>query len=1305
MIKVGLITLVGLSFLWAGAAQASSTLIFPRLSFGPEDLTGIAVVNPGDETASVTFTAYGVNGQVLAGEGSSTASTGQPETPPQSAPPQGAFTNPVSFDILAGQQFARVTSSIFGTGIDPEAIGWVEATSEADDLTGFFQFLDTSISFLDGADLPPVATKLIFQDVRVDEGFSTTAFLVNPNDFGIASVNLSLITSASTRTRNLQIPAKGIAAVEVEEFFKDVQPAGALAAEAYLVADSSLEIAGFELVGKEDSDLLGLNARPASELLTTLLFPQLAVLGPFVTEAVVGNFGEEAAILTLTAYQGNGEIYTDEVQTNPVIVALDPGELLRADLEEIFGFSGKATLEGWLKVESTSQSINGSISYSLPSLGPIASVSSVKTGSRRALFSHIGTSLGFFTGLATLNAGALAANVRIVASKPDSEVLGTFTTTLQPGERRSDLLSNIIPEADGQAGGTIWIESDVPVYLTAIFGSVDPQKPVFANVPPQPVPESFQPDMGIAQIGVSPPLAILGPGQVQQFQLTQGGAGAAGATVWGVNGQTGGGPQTGTISAGELYTAPAVLPMALPVTITASDNNQTAGASVDVQAKTVLVGGLGIVQSIAYLSGLERLYTSELSFGASPSQQKSPQGSEQSTIFHVMAGGKQLVAVFGDDIPKMIAYAASDGKEYLLLAGRTSGSIRRLDPQGQTSVEVASGLNAPNSLVIDPVTGDLLVAEADQVSTIPASQLNQGLAGAGLAEVEIPSGARQLAAGLSPTGIAADRCTGNVYVSQASTGEVLEIDRQTGELRSVAEGLYDPTQMLAIYRSGISCPDGFHLLVVENHDGEPQTSAGGGQIRLIVPSTGTVAVWVPFSGRSIVDITLQPGGETGNPVVLIGETEDGQGEVSEVEVAGRYESETIPINPPQVNPCLGTPNIEDPSLEAIIRSQIPGQGPQGMGFEGELTCEIALSLRILIAVEQGIASLEGIQVFTNLEVLLLFINSISDTTPLAALTKLWDLDLGANLLTEVDGLAELTAMLKLYLDGNFLSDGVMKSAGNGGFEPGGQSQMVLGPLAGMRHLQFIRLGNNDIVYLDPLAAATQLAALRAPSNLINDFSILSAWPDLFRLDVSDNPFIDLTPISAKTGLRELSAQSLGLTTMGFVAPLTNLGFLDLSENNITDVTQVSSLGGLSGLVLSGNPIDNFGPIGSLTTLRELELANTGLGSAPAAQGPSGNGSSELDFLAGLTSLELLGLAGNQVQNLGPLSGLTALQTLLLKANDIADIAALVANPGLGQFDFIDLEINQLGTDDCANLQTLIDREVQLFHDVTCPPPM
>ena len=570
-----------------------------------------------------------------------------------------------------------------------------------------------------------------------------------------------------------------------------------------------------------------------------------------------------------------------------MVVVLDPGEILRADLEETFGFSGKTTLEGWLKVESTSASINGSISYSIPSRGTIASVSSVREGSRRALISHLGTAPPFFTGLAVLNAGALAANVRVVALTKEGEVLGTFTTTLQPGERISQPVTDLIPGAGGQNGGMLWIESDVPVYLTAIFGSAT----VFANVPPQPVPESFEPDMGIDQIGVTPPLAVLAPAQVQQFELD----GSMTVPMWGVNGITGGNVQTGTISGTGLYTAPAVIPMALPLTIMAAADNQTAGASVDVQTKTVLVGGLGIVQSVAYLAGLDRLYTSELSFGSSPSQEKRPQGSEQSTIFDVTTGSQQSVAVFGDDIPKMIPYLAGDGNEYLLLAGRTSGSIRRLDPGTGTSVEVASGLNAPNSLVIDPVSGDLLVAEADQVSTLPASQLNQGLAGAGLAEAEIPVGARQLAAGLTPTGIAVDRCTGNVYVSQASTGEVLVIDRLTGEVRTIAEGLSEPGQLLGFYRSGISCPDAFHLLVIETFF-FPEEEREASQITLLVPSTGLMTLWLAESSAVIPDITLlPPGSSLTDEAVLIAEN-FGEGQISKVEVIGRYDPDGI--NPP-----------------------------------------------------------------------------------------------------------------------------------------------------------------------------------------------------------------------------------------------------------------------------------------------------------------------------------------------------------------------------------------------------------------------
>ena len=64
--------------------QAQSTLNFPRLSFETDALTGLAIVNPADTDAVVNFTAYGADGQPIAG-----------------------VTNPEPVTILAGQQFAK----------------------------------------------------------------------------------------------------------------------------------------------------------------------------------------------------------------------------------------------------------------------------------------------------------------------------------------------------------------------------------------------------------------------------------------------------------------------------------------------------------------------------------------------------------------------------------------------------------------------------------------------------------------------------------------------------------------------------------------------------------------------------------------------------------------------------------------------------------------------------------------------------------------------------------------------------------------------------------------------------------------------------------------------------------------------------------------------------------------------------------------------------------------------------------------------------------------------------------------------
>ena len=307
------------------------------------------------------------------------------------------------------------------------------------------------------------------------------------------------------------------------------------------------------------------------------------------------------------------------------------------------------------------------------------------------------------------------------------QVVGNSSTVLQPGQRISQLINQLVPEAQGQSGGLIFLKSDVLVYASSLFGSNDGL--VLANIPPQVAPDSYDP--GVTPLEITPVLAVVQPDQIQSFQVVGDGENA----VWKVNGFAGGTPTQGTIAMDGTYTAPSEVLLPRVVTVSAEVDNQTAAASVDVLEKETLLTSLSIVQSVVYLGSLQQLYTAELTVlgsseaGSQPADQRPAQDSFDSEIFEVAPGPVKtsLASFSGDEISKMISYTANNGQEFLLLAAKTSGKVIRLDPATGATTEVATGLNQPESMVIDPVTGDLLVAEQDKVTTVAKSDLETGL--------------------------------------------------------------------------------------------------------------------------------------------------------------------------------------------------------------------------------------------------------------------------------------------------------------------------------------------------------------------------------------------------------------------------------------------------------------------------------------------------------------------------------------------------------------------------------------------------
>ena len=104
---------------------AESRLNFPRLSNEPGTITGVAIVNPRDEAATITVTAYLEDGEVLAGAG---------------------IQNPVEMVIEGNQQLALLTSDFFGSALPESTVGWFSVTSE----TNYLYEIETRVTTLMG---------------------------------------------------------------------------------------------------------------------------------------------------------------------------------------------------------------------------------------------------------------------------------------------------------------------------------------------------------------------------------------------------------------------------------------------------------------------------------------------------------------------------------------------------------------------------------------------------------------------------------------------------------------------------------------------------------------------------------------------------------------------------------------------------------------------------------------------------------------------------------------------------------------------------------------------------------------------------------------------------------------------------------------------------------------------------------------------------------------------------------------------------------------------------------------------------
>ena len=172
----------------------------------------------------------------------------------------------------------------------------------------------------------------------------------------------------------------------------------------------------------------------------------------------------------------------------------------------------------------------------------------------------------------------------------------------------------------------------------------------------------------------------------------------------------------------------------------------------------------------------------------------------------------------------------------------------------------------------------------------------------------------------------------------------------------------------------------------------------------------------------------------------------------------------------QISPELASEWMPDAALRAAVREtlELPTAIP--------LTKEHMLQFDHLQAGRKGISDIKGLECATNIKVLNLSDNLITDLRPIANLTTLQVLHLRNispdTLTLDIGSLTNLINLEALTLQKNNISD--------------------ISPLTNLKKLSILHLSNNNISDVSPLTGLTELQELLIKGNLVTDFSPLDA---------------------------------------------------------------------------------------------------------------------------------------------------------------------------------------------------------------------
>ena len=230
---------------------------------------------------------------------------------------------------------------------------------------------------------------------------------------------------------------------------------------------------------------------------------------------------------------------------------------------------------------------------------------------------------------------------------------------------------------------------------------------------------------------------------------------------------------------------------------------------------------------------------------------------------------------------------------------------------------------------------------------------------------------------------------------------------------------------------------------------------------------------------------------------------------------------------------------------------------------------------------------------------------------------------------------------------------------------------------------FLRLADNEISDLSPIAGLINVRDLRLNNNRISDISPYKGLRNLTSTSFRNNMVSDLSPIAGLINLDYLTFSGNNISDLSPVAGLINLRTIDFSNNNVSDLSQLNGLINLESLAFSDSKnISDLSPVAGLVNLKKISSWGHSISDLSPLAGLieleminfCGGDISDLTPLAGLTGLKELYILVEDVSDISPLAGLTGLTRLGLRANDVSDISTLA---GLTNLEWLDLAENKI----------------------------